>query len=122
MSLSEAVEFAHGVDAILCYAYLGDVTDSPTGDKAAAKYEDDFLPELMETLKRYGVGGITFMPSRNTDSQLARVMELCEIHGFTQISGEDVNSLGQSFLCEKLARPEYQHLVDSAWALVRREE
>lgn len=122
ISLKEAVEFANSIDAILCYAYLGDVTDSPTGDKKAAKYEDDFLPELMMTLREYGVNGVTFMPSRNTDAQLERVMALCREHGFTQISGEDVNSLGQSFICEKLARPEYKHLVDAAWELVHREE
>ena len=43
MTLEEAVQFARDIDAILCYAYLGDVTASPTGDKKAAKFEDDYL-------------------------------------------------------------------------------
>ncbi|MBO4343500.1 MAG: PHP domain-containing protein [Clostridia bacterium] len=120
--LDEAVSFARSIDAILCYAYLGDVTASPTGDKKAAKYEDDFLPELMEMLKSRGVNAVTFMPSRNTEAQLQRVMALCRENGMQQISGEDVNALGQSFICEKLTDENYRHLVDAAWALVKREE
>lgn len=122
MSLDQAVELANKVDAILCYAYLGDVTNSPTGDKAAAKYEDAFLPELMELLRDRGVTGVTFMPSRNTDEQLARVMELCDKNGLKQISGEDVNALGQSFICKKLEDPSCAHLVKNAWALIEREK
>ncbi len=122
MKLAEAVDFAKQIDAILCYAYLGDVTNSPTGDKSAAKYEAGFLPELFETLRTNGIGSVTFMPSRNTTAQLERVMALCKDNGFMQISGEDVNSLGQSFICEKLGQPEYKHLVDAAWNLVKREE
>lgn len=122
MSLDTAVGFAREIDAILCYAYLGDVTASPTGDKKAAKYEDRFLPELVELLKARGVKAITFMPSRNTEAQLQRVMTLCRENGMTQISGEDVNALGQSFICEKLTQDSYKHLVDAAWALVKREE
>ena len=122
MMLDTAVDFAKQIDAILCYAYLGDVTASPTGDKKAAKYEDSFLPELIELLKKRGVKAITFMPSRNTDEQLARVMDLCRENGMEQISGEDVNALGQSFICEKLSNERYQHLVSAAWALVKREE
>lgn len=122
MSLDTAVGFAREIDAILCYAYLGDVTASPTGDKKAAKYEDRFLPELVKLLKARGVKAITFMPSRNTEAQLQRVMTLCRENGMTQISGEDVNALGQSFICEKLTQDSYKHLVDAAWALVKREE
>lgn len=122
MMLDTAVGFAREIDAILCYAYLGDVTASPTGDKKAAKYEDSFLPELVELLKKRGVKAITFMPSRNTETQLQRVMALCRENGMTQISGEDVNALGQSFICEKLTQEGYQHLVSAAWALVKREE
>ena len=122
IGLDEAVDFARGIDAILCYAYLGDVTASPTGDKKAAKYEDDFLPELIALLRARGVHAVTFMPSRNTEAQLTRVMALCRENGMAQISGEDVNALGQSFICEKLTQPAYRHLVDAAWALVRREE
>ena len=122
MDLDTAVDFAKQIDAILCYAYLGDVTASPTGDKKAAKYEDSFLEELVALLKKRGVNAITFMPSRNTEAQLRRIMALCSDNGFRQISGEDVNALGQSFICEKLTQQGYQHLVQAAWDLVKREE
>ncbi|MBR2561615.1 MAG: PHP domain-containing protein [Eubacterium sp.] len=122
VDLDTAVTFAKEIDAILCYAYLGDVTDSPTGDKSAAQYEDSYLPELMAFLKESGVHAVTYMPSRNTDLQLDTVMKLCKEYDMTQISGEDINSLGQSFICEKLKQPSYRHLVDAAWMLVHREE
>ncbi|MDD3920227.1 MAG: PHP domain-containing protein, partial [Eubacteriales bacterium] len=68
-----------------------------------------------------GVSGVTFMPSRNTLVQLERVMALCRQHNLCQISGEDVNSLGQSFICEQLQKPQFHHLIDATWALVERE-
>ena len=120
--LDDIVELSREIDAILCYAYLGDVTVSVTGDKAAATYEDGFLDELLTFLKGKGVRGVTFMPSRNTPAQLDRIMGLCEAYGFIQISGEDINSPRQSFICEQLAKPEFRHLVDAAWMLVDREK
>jgi len=67
------------------------------------------------------VTGVTFMPSRNTSAQLHRLMGLCENYDFIQISGEDINSPRQSFVCQQLAQPEFHHLVDAAWMLVNRE-
>ncbi|MDR1131782.1 MAG: PHP domain-containing protein [Oscillospiraceae bacterium] len=122
LSLDELVSLAREIDAILCYAYLGDVTVSATGDKAAARYEDGFLEALLRLMKERGVAGVTFMPSRNTPKQLKRLMALCVRYGFTQISGEDINSPRQGFLCDQLTRPEFRHLVDEAWRMVRREE
>ncbi len=122
MMLSEAVRFADDIGCILCYAYLGDVSDSVTGDKKAAKFEDDYLEELLATLKDAGVMGITYMPSRNTPFQLDRLMSLCDRMGFMQISGEDINSSRQSFICGELANPKFSHLVDAAWKLVEREK
>ncbi len=121
MTLSEAVAFADDIGATLCYAYLGDVGDSVTGDKKAQKFEDDYLEELLSYLRREGVKGVTFMPSRNTRPQLSRLMALCEQYGFTQISGEDINSSRQSFICKELADPMFAHLVDAAWRLVKSE-
>ena len=121
MSLDEAIAFAKDVDAILCYPYLGDVTDSPTGDKKAAKFEDDYLDELIAYLPTVGIPAVTYMPSRNTEAQLDRLMNLCKTHHLRQISGEDINSPSQSFICRQLAEPKYAHLVDAAWELVERE-
>ncbi len=122
MSLDEAIAFAKDVDAILCYPYLGDVTESPTGDKKAAKFEDEYLDELMAYLPEKGIAAVTYMPSRNTETQLERLMGLCEKHGLQQISGEDINSPSQSFICKQLANPKYAHLVKAAWKLVEREK
>ena len=121
MSLSELVKLADEAGAILCYPYLGDVTSSVTGDKKAAKFEDDFLDELFEMLKEEGVRGVTYMPARNTKEQLTRLQELCRKYGMTEISGEDVNSSRQSMICPQLQEPEFQHLVAAAWKLVERE-
>lgn len=122
MTLPQAIAFAEEIDAILCYPYLGDVTKSVTGDKRAEKFEDEYLDELFDYLDESGVKAVTFMPSRNTPEQLKRVMALCDAHGFRQISGEDINSPSQSFICKQLAQPEFAHLVDAAWKLVEREK
>ena len=85
----------------MCYAYLGDVGESVTGDKKT-KFEDDYLEELLDELKRNGVAGVTYMPSRNSESQLDRLQKLCRERGFIEISGEDINSPRQGFICEQL--------------------
>lgn len=120
--LDEVVKLADEVGAILCYPYLGDVGESPTGDKKAQKFEDDFLEELFEMLSAEGVKAITYMPARNTPEQIARLQALCRKYKMTEISGEDVNSSRQSMICEALKKPEFRHLVDMAWTLVEREK
>ena len=120
MHISEFTSLAHRVGGICAYAYLGDVGESPTGDKAAQKFEDDYLDMLMPCLKDIGFDAITYMPSRNTKAQLERVMALCEKYGFFQISGEDINSPRQSFVCPAMA--EYRHLYDATYALIGHEK
>ncbi|MCX7028470.1 MAG: PHP domain-containing protein [Spirochaetes bacterium] len=117
----EAVDFALSIGAIPAYAYLGDVGESPTGDKKAEKFEDDFLPELFAELKRIGYLAVTYMPPRNTREQLARVRSLCRDFGFMEISGVDINQSRQSFNCPELRLPEFAHLNASTWALVAQE-
>ena len=65
---------------MLCYAYLGDVTDSVTGDKKAQVFEDDYLDEVMECMAEHGVRGVTYMPTRNTPAQLACIRGFAERH------------------------------------------
>lgn len=122
ISFSELVHLADEVGAILCYPYLGDVTDSVTGDKKAAKFEDEFLDELFEMLKEEGVRGVTYMPARNTKEQMTRLQKLCREYGMTEISGEDVNSSRQSMICPQLEEPQFRHLVDATWKLIEREK
>lgn len=122
IAFADLVKLADEVGAVLCYPYLGDVTDSVTGDKKAAKFEDDFLDELFEMLQEEGVRGVTYMPARNTREQLERLQKLCRDYGMMEISGEDVNSSRQSMICPQLSDPQFRHLVDAAWQLVEREK
>ncbi len=120
-SLGEFVRFAAGVDGILAYAYLGDVTQSVTGDKKAQKFEDDYLDELFDIIYAAGVRAVTYMPTRNTQPQIERLRKLCEQYGMLQISGEDINSPRQKFTIEKMREEQFSNLIDSTWHLIRHE-
>ncbi|MFA6505251.1 MAG: PHP domain-containing protein [Treponemataceae bacterium] len=115
------VDFARSIGAIPAYAYLGDVGESPTGDKKAEKFEDAYLDELFDELSRIGYKAVAYMPPRNTVEQLKRVQRLCAEHGFMEISGVDINSSRQSFNCPEVLKPEFKHLVDTTWALIAHE-
>ena len=121
LTIAEAAKLAANAGAIFCYAYLGDVTDSVTGDKAAQKFEDDYLDELVKFLADTGVNGITYMPTRNTPAQLDRIRSLADKHGLMQVSGEDINSPRQSFIVKAMENPKFENLIDSAWELIRHE-
>ncbi|MDR2313446.1 MAG: PHP domain-containing protein [Spirochaetaceae bacterium] len=116
-----AVDFALSIGAIPAYAYLGDVKESPTGDKRAEKFEDAFLPELFEELRRLGYKAVTYMPPRNSPAQIARIQKLCAGEGLMEISGVDINSSRQSFNCPEVLDPSCRHLVDTTWALIAHE-
>ena len=117
----DVLALSERVGAISAYAYLGDVGDSVTGDKRAQKFEDDYLDELVPFLKELGFRAITYMPSRNTMKQLERVRGLCEKYSLFQISGEDINSPRQSFVCEAQRNPAFANLLDATWALIAHE-
>lgn len=119
--ITEIIAMSKEEGAICAYAYLGDVGESVTGDKKSQKFEDDYLDLLFEEIKDLGFDAVTYMPSRNSASQLERVRNLCESYGFMQISGEDINSPRQSFVCKELFDPKFQNLVDSTWELIRHE-
>lgn len=118
---SEVVALADSVGAIATYAYLGDVSASPTGDKKAEKFEDDHLDELFVALEDKGFRAVTYMPPRNTPAQLARIHDLALRHGMLEISGVDINQPRQSFNCPELRRPEFADLNEATWALVAHE-
>ncbi|MBL8025725.1 MAG: PHP domain-containing protein, partial [Fibrobacteres bacterium] len=113
---------ANATGSILAYAYLGDVGDSLTGDKKTQTFEDSYLDLLFSELKRLGFRAVTYMPSRNTIPQLLRIQKLCAENGLLEISGEDINSSRQSFICQALAKPEFSHLIDMTWALIGHEK
>ena len=120
--LPDMVKLAADVDAILCYAYLGDVGDSVTGDKKAQKFEDDYLDDVFECLKEEGVKAVAYMPTRNTPAQLERLRGLCDQYGMFQISGEDINSPRQSFIIRAMENPMFQNLIDATWKLIEHEK
>ncbi len=122
ISVHDAVGFANEIGAIPAYAYLGDVGESPTGDKKAEKFEDDVLDDLVPELAKIGFKAITYMPPRNTKAQLLRLQSLCADNGLMEISGVDINSSRQSFNCPILLEPEFRHLADAAWALIAHEK
>ena len=119
--LPDMVKLCADVDAYLCYAYLGDVGDSVTGDKKAQKFEDDYLDDVFECLKEEGVKAVTYMPTRNTQAQLERLRGLCDSYGMFQISGEDINSPRQSFVIKAMENPMFKNLIDATWKLIEHE-
>lgn len=121
-NVREVVALCKEIDAILCYAYLGDVGDSVTGDKKAQKFEDDYIEEVFECLKEVGVGAVTYMPTRNTMAQLEKLRGLCDRYGMFQISGEDINSPRQSFIIRAMENPMFQNLIDATWKLIEHEK
>lgn len=119
--VKEATTLADRVGAIPCYPYLGDVSESPTGDKKAEKFEDAWLDELFEELPKLGYRAVTYMPPRNTLQQLERIKILCAGRNLMEISGVDINSSRQIFRCPEVTQPEFTYLNDRTWALIAHE-
>jgi len=119
--LADMVGLCEKVNAYLCYAYLGDVGDSVTGDKKAQKFEDDYLEDVFQCLKEEGVTAVTYMPTRNTMPQLERLRSLCDEYGMFQISGEDINSPRQSFVIKAMENQLFSNLIDATWKLIEHE-
>lgn len=122
ISVFDAVKFANDINAIPAYAYLGDVISSPTGDKKAEKFEDDFLDQLIPEIKSLGFKSVTYMPPRNTFAQLQRLQRICRKYDLMEISGVDINSSRQSFHCPIILKPEFSNLVETTWALIAHQE
>ena len=121
ISVKTAVDFALSVNAIPAYSYLGDVGESPTGDKKAEKFEDEFLPELFEEIKHLGFLAVTYMPPRNTPAQIETIQRYAAEGNYMEISGVDINSSRQSFNCPEVLSPGCKHLLDTTWALIAHE-
>ena len=83
--------------------------------------EDDYLPLLFETIHEQKFDAVTYMPTRNTREQLDRIMKYCHDNDLFEISGEDINSPRQSFICKALDDPAFAHLIDATYALIGHE-
>jgi hypothetical protein len=121
VSAESVTAFASSISAISAYAYLGDVAESPTGDKKAEKFEDNYIEELFAELSKKSFKAITYMPPRNTMKQLLNLRRLSSEWGFMEISGVDINSSRQSFNCPEVLHKEFRHLLDTTWALIAHE-
>lgn len=119
--VKDFIKLANDVGGIAAYSYLGDVGDSVTGDKKTQKFEDDYLDLLFEVISDCGFDAVTYMPTRNTMEQLDRIMKKCEEYKFFQISGEDINSPRQSFICKAYENPKFNHLIEAAFTLIEYE-
>ena len=115
------IAFVKSIAAIPAYPYLGDVAESPTGDKKAEKFEDDYIEELFAEISRLGYEALAYMPPRNTAEQLRNLRRLASEWGLMEISGVDINSSRQSFNCPEVLLPESRHLLDTTWALIAHE-
>ena len=120
--IEEAIAFSKEICAIMTYPYLGDVANSVTGDKAPKAHEDSFLPELITYVQSIGFPGCSYMPSRNNKTQLDVLRKLADEHGLFQVSGEDINTPRQSFICEQLKDPHFSNLIENTWALIGHEQ
>jgi hypothetical protein len=119
--IETALAFAKANGIIATYPYLGDVTNSVTGDKKAQSFEDSYLDELIAILHDLGFRAISYMPSRNTREQLLRLRALCDKYNMLQISGEDINSPSQPFICIAMRDPLFANLYETTWALIGHE-
>ena len=120
--VNRVTAFAKSINAIPFYPYLGDVKESPTGDKKEEKFEDDYIEELFEELSLLGFKALTYMPPRNTPEQLRTLRDLSSRYGFMEISGVDINSSRQSFNCPEVLQKDFRHLIDTTWALIAHEQ
>ena len=120
-NVEDYIKVAKATGATAAAPYLGDILDSVTGDKRPQKFEDDYLDLWFDEVIKLGFNSVTYMPTRNTRTQLERLINLCEKNNLFQISGEDINSPRQGFICEALRDPLFTHLFDSTWALINHE-
>ena len=116
--VKDALSLANETGSISAYSYLGDVTDSPTGDHKDQKFEDDYLELLFDVIKELGFKAVTYTPTRNSMVQTKRINEFCKKYGLLQIIGEDNNHPRQPFICESLKKKDLYYLVDSTLALI----
>ena len=118
-----------GIDSTELAAHIpgrAALVTAPSGRSADNRSSIDVLKEVCDLrlllAPEHGVRGVTYMPTRNTPAQLARIRELAERHGFIQVSGEDINSPCQSFVIKAMENPMFSNLIDATWKLIGHEK
>ena len=81
-----------------------------------------YLDDVIACIKSCGIRAVTYMPTRNTPEQLARLRRLCDENGLFQVSGEDINSPRQSFVIKAMENPLFSNLIDATWKLIEHEK
>ncbi|MDD3404070.1 MAG: PHP domain-containing protein [Hespellia sp.] len=120
--IREAVPFLNSLGCIATYTYLGDVNgESVTGDKKAQKFEDDILDDLFRYASEYGMQGMSYAPSRNSEAQVKRVHELCQKYNMIEVCGEDINQPRQPFINTTMKPEEKKLFNDATWAIIGHE-
>ncbi|MDD3362996.1 MAG: PHP domain-containing protein [Hespellia sp.] len=117
-----AIPFLNGLGCIATYTYLGDVNgESVTGDKKSQKFEDDILDDLFKYGSQYGMQGMSYAPSRNSEVQIKRVHELCKKYNMLEVCGEDINQPRQPFINTTIKQEEKKLFNDATWAIIGHE-
>lgn len=106
--VADVIALANQINAYACYVYSGGA-------------EDAYLDTLFEVLKDLGFKAVSYMPSRNSMEQIKRIQSMCDRYGLIQLSGEEINSPRQSFICEEQRNPEVANLYETAMNLIRHE-
>ena len=121
LSVRDAVAFGNRIGAIPVYAYLGDVGESPTGDKKAEKFEDDFLDELVPELSRSVLKALPtcrrVIRANNSPASKRYVDNMAYLKSVALI----LIVRAQAFTCPILLDPQFRHLLDATWALFAHE-
>lgn len=120
-NVRDLLALAEQTGSLSAYAYLGDVGDSVTGDKRAQAFEDSYLDTLFDVLDALGFRAVTYMPTRNTPQQIARLRAKIAERDLIEISGEDINQPRQSFVCMAMRGEGFDALRESAWAMIAHE-
>ena len=81
----------------------------------------DFAGEMVGPMAVADGALITLSAVSGLDVGGEKAYALCEKHSLFQISGEDINSPRQSFVCEAQRDPAFANLYEATWALIAHE-
>jgi len=87
------IDYVHAHGGTIHYLYLGDLKGCE-----AERRDNGQLRKTFRCCKELGIDGIGFMPNRNTDEEIAEVLQIAKEEGFTFLfNGMDVNKYGQPY-------------------------
>lgn len=117
-SLQDLSLLAADTGAILVYPYYGDVEKQQNDKVYTEKFEDDILPELLDTLCAYGVQAVSYNPFRLKPAQMENISALCTDRGLLELPAGVILSKYQTFSGSELPPEKYPKLYEDIWAAV----